>query len=81
ISELIWSKPPSWRDPVKFSFAHGGKDGVPYPVNTKRMISSSDFLKQAINEAKLGSKEKLQMLKRLSNLVKSNVIVPIEDSD
>ncbi|MHA1835759.1 MAG: DUF763 domain-containing protein, partial [Candidatus Odinarchaeia archaeon] len=38
ISELIWSKPPSWRDPIKFSFAHGGKDGVPYPVNTRRMI-------------------------------------------
>ena len=33
VSELIYGERPSWRDPVKFSFAHGGKDGVPFPVD------------------------------------------------
>ncbi|MGC8665970.1 MAG: DUF763 domain-containing protein, partial [Conexivisphaera sp.] len=33
VSELIYGERPSWRDPVKFSFAHGGKDGIPFPVD------------------------------------------------
>jgi hypothetical protein len=33
ISELIYGARPSWRDPARFSFAHGGKDGTPFPVD------------------------------------------------
>ena len=32
IAEIIFGAKASWQDPVKFNFAHGGKDGVPYPV-------------------------------------------------
>ncbi len=39
VAELMYGTDASWRDPVKFSFAHGGKDGVPFPVNRKVMIS------------------------------------------
>jgi hypothetical protein len=35
--ELIYGAEPSWKDPVKFSFAVGGKDGVPYPVDRRTM--------------------------------------------
>ena len=35
ISELVYGKPAAFEDPVRFSFAHGGKDGHPYPVNRK----------------------------------------------
>jgi len=69
ISELIYGEKPSWNDPVKYSFAYGGKDGVPYPVNRKAMDESIWMLKQAIEEAEVGSKEKLRSLQRLRNFV------------
>ncbi|MFW6117678.1 MAG: DUF763 domain-containing protein, partial [Thermoproteota archaeon] len=65
ISELIHGEKPSWRDPVKYSFAYGGKDGVPYPVNRRAMDKSIQILQQAIEEAKIGDKEKKRSLKRL----------------
>jgi len=52
IAELIYGEPPSWRDPVKFSFAFGGKDGVPYPVDKKTMDETTELLRTAMKEAK-----------------------------
>ena len=72
ISELIYGEKPSWKDPVKYSFAYGGKDGVPYPVNRKAMDESIQILKQAIQEAKVGDKEKIRSLQRLRLFVPSN---------
>lgn len=66
ISDLVYGKPPSWRDPVKFSFAHGGKDGVPYAVNKKIYDKSVSILKDAIENAKLGQKDKLNAIRRLN---------------
>jgi hypothetical protein len=65
ISELIYGDPPSWKDPVKFSFAYGGKDGVPYPVNREAMDTSIQILKNAIENAKIGNEDKLKSLVRL----------------
>ena len=69
ISELVYGAPISTRDPARFSFAHGGKDGTPYPVDRKTYTKSIAFLKEAVNKAKLGHYEKLQALKRLSSVV------------
>jgi hypothetical protein len=65
VAELIYGEAPSWEDPVKFSFAYGGKDGVPYPVNRKAMDESIEILKHSVQEAKIGDKEKKQSLQRL----------------
>jgi hypothetical protein len=65
ISELIWGIPASWKDPAKFSFAHGGKDGIPYMVNLKRMETCAEILEQAIDQARLNNNEKFNALKRL----------------
>jgi len=65
IAELVYGEKPSWKDPVKYSFAYGGKDGVPYPVNRRAMDKSIQILKQAIEQSKLGNKEKLRTLQRL----------------
>lgn len=65
VAELVYNTVPSWKDPVKFSFAFGGKDGVPYPVNRKAMDESIVILQTAIEEAKLGEKDKLHAFKRL----------------
>ncbi|MBN3039191.1 MAG: DUF763 domain-containing protein [Candidatus Omnitrophica bacterium] len=67
ISELIHGKAPSFRDPVRFSFAHGGKDGHPYPVNREEYDRSIQILKSAINQARVGQSEKSKAIKRLSN--------------
>ncbi|MFZ2070784.1 MAG: DUF763 domain-containing protein [Halobacteriota archaeon] len=52
ISELIYGEKPSWRDPVKYSFAFGGKDGVPYPVDRDAMDAATEMLRDALKEAK-----------------------------
>jgi hypothetical protein len=72
VAELIYGEKPSWKDPVKYSFAYGGKDGVPYPVDRKAMDESIKILNQAIQEAKVGEKEKLASLQRLRQFVPSN---------
>ncbi len=69
ISELIYGDSPSWTDPVKYSFAVGGKDGVPFPVDRKAMDESIDILKNGIEEAKVGKKEKMDAIKRLREFV------------
>ncbi|MEM4704283.1 MAG: DUF763 domain-containing protein [Candidatus Bathyarchaeia archaeon] len=65
VAELIFGEKPSWKDPVKYSFAYGGKDGVPFPVRRREMDESILMLKRAVEEAKIGNKEKLRSLQRL----------------
>lgn len=69
IAELIYGEKPSWKDPVKYSFAYGGKDGVPYPVDRKAMDESIQMLRRAIHEAKVGDREKALSLQRLRRYV------------
>ena len=53
VSQLTYGRPVSWRDPVKFSFAHGGKDGAPFPVDRKAMDGSVKFLREMLDAAEL----------------------------
>jgi hypothetical protein len=65
IAELVYDTPVSLRDPASYSFAHGGKDGYPYPVDRKTYDSSIQFLAQALEKAKIGDKDKLDAFRRL----------------
>jgi hypothetical protein len=65
ISELVHGVAPSYSDPARYSFAHGGKDGIPYPVDRKTYDQSIELLSRAINKAKLGLSEKQQAFSRL----------------
>lgn len=65
ISELVYGKPPSFDDPARYSFAHGGKDGTPYPVDRDLYDSSIELLGRAIRRAKLNQTEELRAFKRL----------------
>jgi hypothetical protein len=69
IGELIYGEKPSWKDPVKYSFAYGGKDGVPFPVDRKAMDESIQVLRQSIQEAKIGDRERIVSLQRLREFV------------
>ncbi len=66
ISELVYDRPPSFDDPARFSFAHGGKDGIPFPVDRKTYEKSIEFLKACLDRAKVGDKDKLDAFKKLS---------------
>lgn len=68
IAELVYGAEVSFRDPVRYSFAHGGKDGHPYPVDRKGYDRSIQLLEKAIQQAKLGNREKLEAFKRLASI-------------
>ncbi|HDD43403.1 MAG TPA: DUF763 domain-containing protein [Candidatus Desulfofervidus auxilii] len=67
IAEVIYGAKPSFKDPARYAFAHGGKDGHPYPVNRRLYDQSIEILKEAVNSAKIGYTEKIKALKRLAN--------------
>jgi hypothetical protein len=66
IGEIIFGTKASWQDPVKYNFAHGGKDGVPYPIAKKTYDKSISYLSSAIEGAEIQREEKVQTLKKLA---------------
>lgn len=72
VAELIYGEKPSWEDPVKYSFAYGGKDGVPFPVDRKAMDESIQLLQKSVQAAKIGIKEKTWSLRRLRHFIPAN---------
>jgi hypothetical protein len=68
VSELIWEAPASIRDPARFAYAHGGKDGTPYPVDRATYDKTIASLRKAILQAKVGRRERMEALKRLHRL-------------
>lgn len=67
VAEVVYGSPVSMKDPARFSFAHGGKDGHPYPVNREVYDDSIEWLRDAVNKARLGRGDKLNALKRLAD--------------
>ena len=67
IADVVHGAEPSFRDPVTYSFAVGGKDGYPYPVNRAEYDRATQILERAVKEAKLGRDEKLAALRRLES--------------
>jgi hypothetical protein len=65
IAEVIYGTAPSYRDPALFSFAHGGKDGIPYPVDRKTYDQSIEILSRAVGKAKLGLSDRRGAMGRL----------------
>jgi hypothetical protein len=68
VAELTYGAPASVRDPVSFSFAHGGKDGTPFPVDRPVYDTTIASLRRALEEARAGRTEKVDALKRLARL-------------
>lgn len=69
VSEVIHGAPSRFSDPARFSFAHGGKDGHPFPVPTKIYDESIDILRKGIEKSKLGNSDKLKTLNKLHHIV------------
>ena len=64
--QLIYGTEPSWDDPVKFSFSHGGKDGIPYPVDRKTMDNTINILRNAVDNARIGENDRLRAIRKLN---------------
>lgn len=71
ISCLIYGAHASWTDPVKYTYAHGTKSGWPYRVDRRSMRREAELLREAIESSKLGNKQKLQAIARLSRYLES----------
>jgi len=65
VAEVVHGAPCRFSDPARYSLAHGGKDGHPYPVPTKVYDETIRVLKSAVAQAKLGNEEKLDAIRRL----------------
>ena len=64
VSEIIYGTPASTRDPARFSFAHGGKDGFPFPVDRETYDSTVEILRNAVSRAGIDRSERVKALKR-----------------
>lgn len=68
VSEIIHGAPARFEDPARFSFAHGGKDGHPFPVPTKVYDESIDILRKALDRSRLGNADKSRAFANLSKV-------------
>lgn len=66
VGEIIYGKRPSFRDPARFSYAHGGKDGIPYPVDRALYDRSIEILRRGLKKSAVDLTEKNKALKRLA---------------
>jgi uncharacterized protein len=71
VSEVIHGTPSRFKDPARFSFAHGGKDGHPFPVPIKVYDETIGTLQNAVYKAKIGQSEKAEAIKRLTNIAQA----------
>jgi hypothetical protein len=68
VSEVIHGTPSRFKDPARFAFAHGGKDGHPFPVPISVYDDAINTLQTAVQKAKLGNTDKQQAIKALHTL-------------
>lgn len=66
VSELIQGVKPSFKDPTRYSFAHGGKDGYPYPVDREVYDKTVEVLKEAITRARIEDRNRMEAIRRLN---------------
>ena len=71
VAEVVHGAPSRFRDPARFSFAHGGKDGHPFPAPLKIYDESIGVLERALEAAKVDGREKLEGFARLHRFVQA----------
>src|SRR5213078_4583604 len=71
VAEVVHGASARFTDPARFAFAHGGKDGHPFPVPLKVYDEAIGVLRRALASAKVGRSEKLQGMKRLDTLTRA----------
>ncbi|MFA5947842.1 MAG: DUF763 domain-containing protein [Candidatus Gracilibacteria bacterium] len=70
VSEVIYGAEASYKDPARYSFAHGGKDATPYPVDVRTYDQTINMLKRAVSKTHLSFTDKQKSISRLENSFK-----------
>ena len=70
VSEIVYGAKPSYEDPARYSFAHGGKDSTPFPIDRKIYDETLDILEKGIKKSRINLREKQKALRRLANVTK-----------
>ena len=65
VAEVIYGAKPSYEDPARYSFAHGGKDGTPYPIDRLTFDKSIEFFRRIVPKMKVSDLEKRKMMGKL----------------
>jgi len=68
VSEIIYGARPSYQDPARYSFAHGGKDGTPRMVEKSTLDATISALEKGIKKAKISNREKIEAQLRLKTV-------------
>jgi len=68
VSEVIYGAKPSYEDPARYSFAHGGKDATPYPVDRQTYDSTIDFFRKIVQKMKIPLSEKQKLTKKIEEI-------------
>jgi uncharacterized protein len=68
VSEVIHGTPSRFKDPARFSFAHGGKDGHPFPVPIKTYDEVISTLHKAVQRARIGQADKTEAIKKIHEI-------------
>ena len=71
VSEVIYGTPSRFTDPARYSFAHGGKDGHPFPVPVNVYDETISVLQKAIEKAKIGNTDKQQAINSLHQIARN----------
>ena len=72
VSEVIHGTPSRFTDPARYSFAHGGKDGHPFPVPVNVFDETISVLQHAVEKAKIGQSDKQQAIKSLHQIARNS---------
>ncbi len=70
VSEIIYGAPIRFTDPARYAFAHGGKDGHPFPVPLETYDETISFLNETVRRAKLNQSDRNQAFRKLSNMAR-----------
>jgi hypothetical protein len=68
VSEVIYGAQPSYQDPARYSFAHGGKDATPYPIDTETYDRTIEAMKRFVMKSKISQIEKTKIIRKIKNL-------------
>ncbi len=71
VSEIIYGAKPSYEDPARYSFAHGGKDATPYPVDCQTYDQTIGTMKKIVEISKIDLYEKNKIIRRLDGKIKN----------
>jgi len=69
VSEIVYGYRPSYQDPTRYSFAYGGKDGTPYPVDRETYDKTLEIIEKGIKRSQVSNREKIEAEKRLKGLI------------